>query len=130
MASEDELRATYKVLKRLTNFIAEIVQDPDDDQTLNQRPRRESRRKREFTPIDMSYDAAYDYLYANGLITPIGPIREPEPEKRSPSWNPNTYCKYHQRKGHSIKQCWTLKHLIQDLIDSNQFHVHFSRQED
>ena len=85
MANKDELRAIYKVLKQLTNLVAEIVKDPDDDQPLNQRPKKDLRKKREFTPIGMSYDAAYDYLHANGLITPIGPIREPKPEKRSPS---------------------------------------------
>ena len=99
MASKDEFRAIYKVLKRLTNLVAEIVKDPNDDQI----PRRESRKKREFTPIGMSYDATFDYLHANGLITPIGTIREPEPEKRSPAWNPNNYCKYRQGKGHSTK---------------------------
>ena len=128
MANKDELRAIYQVLKRLTNLVVEIVKNPNDDQPLNQRPRRESWKKREFTPIGMSYDAAFDYLYANGMITPIGPIRELAMEKHSPSWNPNTYCKYHQRKGHSTEQCWTLKHFIQDLIDSNQLHVHLSRQ--
>ena len=85
MASKDELRAIYQVLKRLTDLVAKIVKDPDDDQPLNQRPKKELRKKREFTPIGMSYDAAYDYLHANGFITLIGPIREPEPEKRSPS---------------------------------------------
>ena len=74
MANKDELRAIYQVLKRLTDLVAEIVNDPNDDQSLNQIPRREPPKKREFTPIDMSYDAAFDYLYANGLITPIGPI--------------------------------------------------------
>ena len=130
MASKDEVRAIYKVLKRMTNLVAEIVKDPDDDQPLNQRPRRDQRKKREFTPIGMSYDAAFDHLHEKGLITPIGPIREPELEKRSQSWNPNIYCKYHQGRGHSTKQCWTLKNLIQDLVNSNQLHVHFSRQED
>ena len=56
---------------------------------LDQRSRKEFRKTREYTPIDISYDAAYDRLYAQGLIPPIGPIREPEPEKRSPNWNPN-----------------------------------------
>ena len=96
MENRDELRAIYKVLKRWTDLVAEIVKDPNDDQPLNQRPMREPRKKREFTPIGMSYDAAFDYLYANGLIIPIRPFREPEQEKRSRSWNPNTYCKYHQ----------------------------------
>ena len=85
---------------------------------MDQRPRKEFRKRREYTPIGMSYDAAYDRLHAQGLITPIGPIREPELEKRSPSWNPDAYYKYHQGRGHSIKSCWTLKNHIQDLIES------------
>ena len=58
---------------------------------LGQGPKKEFRKRREFTPIGMTYDAAYDRLHAQGLITPIGPIREPEPKDRSPSWDPNAY---------------------------------------
>ena len=74
MANKVELRAIYKALKRLTNLVAEIAKDPNNDQPLDQRPRREPRKKRDNTPIGMSYDDAFDYLHVKGLITPIGPI--------------------------------------------------------
>ena len=87
---------------------------------LGQGPKKEFRKRREFTPIGMTYDAAYDRLHAQGLITPIGPIREPEPKDRSPNWDPNAYCKFHQGQGHSTESCWTLKNRIQDLIETSK----------
>ena len=41
--------------------------------------------RKNFTPIGMSYDTSFDRLHAKGLITPIGPIQDPAPEKRLPS---------------------------------------------
>ena len=87
---------------------------------LGQSPKKEFCKRREFTPIGMTYDAAYDRLHAQGLITPIGPIREPEPKDRSPNWDPNAYCKFHQGRGHSTERCWTLKNRIQDLIETSK----------
>ena len=50
MANKDELRAIYQVLKRLTNLVAEIVKDLDDDQPLNQRPKKSCGRKENSHP--------------------------------------------------------------------------------
>ena len=88
--------------------------------TLGQGPKKEFRKRREFTPIGMTYDAAYDRLHAQGLITPIGPIREPEPKDRSPSWDQNAYSKFHQGRGHNTERRWTLKNRIQDLIETSK----------
>src|SRR6185437_8647329 len=49
--------------------------------------------KREFMPIGMTYDAAFDRFHDRGLIKPIGPTKDPTPERRSSRWNPNSYCK-------------------------------------
>ena len=68
--------------------------------------------KREFTPIGISYDDAFDRLHAKGIITPIGPIQDPPLKKRLPSWNPNEHCKYHQGRGHATKSCLKLKEDI------------------
>src|SRR6187397_1198571 len=46
---------------------------------------------RNFTPIGMSYDTAFDRLNAKGLITPIRPFGDPPAEKRSANWNPNAH---------------------------------------
>src|SRR6187397_1179901 len=76
--------------------------------------------RRNFTPIGMSYDTAFDRLHAKGLITPIGPFGDPPVKRRTASWNPNAHCKYHQGRGHLTENCWKLKEAIQDLIDSNK----------
>ena len=60
--------------------------------------------RRNFTPIGMSYDTAFDRLNAKGLITPIGPFGDPPVEKRSSNWNPNAHCKYHQGRGPSYRE--------------------------
>ena len=81
------------------------------------------KKKRTYTPLGMTYDAAFDRLYGQGLITPIGPFPEPKPEERSAKWNPNAHCKYHQGRGHTTEQCWNLKDVIQDLVDANKLPV-------
>ena len=91
---------------------------------LHQRPNKEFCKRREYTPIGMNYDAAYDRLHAQGLITPIGPIREPELEKRSPSWSPSAFCKYHQGRGHKPKVIGHLKIIFKSLLWATNFLSH------
>src|SRR6185312_8335289 len=50
--------------------------------------------RRNFTPIDMSYDTAFDRLNAKGLITPIRPFGDPPIKNRTANWNPNAHYKY------------------------------------
>ena len=95
----------------------------NDVWAVDNQKHRTARKRREFTPIGMSYDTTFDRLHSRGLVTPIGPIRDPEPEKRSPTWNPNANCKYHQGRGHSTENCWKLKEVIQNLIDTNKLPV-------
>ena len=79
--------------------------------------------RKNFTPIGISYDDAFDRLHPKKLITPIGPIQDPPLEKRVPSWNPNVRCKYHQGRGHATESCWKLKEDIQRLIDNNKLPI-------
>ena len=76
--------------------------------------------RRTLTPIEMSYDIAFDRLCDRNLIKPIGPTEHPAPEKRSSRWNPNSYCKYHRGNGHTTDECFRLQNLIQDLIDTGK----------
>ena len=85
-----------------------------DNQGSKRKPRRE------FTPIVMTYDAAFNRLYDRGLIKPIGPTEDPTPENRSSRWNPNSYCKYNRGNGHTTDECYRFQNLIQDLIEANK----------
>ncbi|KAL2900513.1 Activity-regulated cytoskeleton-associated protein [Bienertia sinuspersici] len=60
---------------------------------------------------------------SKGAISPIGPTADPPAERRSPKWDLNKYCKYHQGKGHTIEECWTLKNKQQDMVESGQLPV-------
>ncbi|XP_021727173.1 uncharacterized protein LOC110694306 [Chenopodium quinoa] len=102
------------------NFINNV--DADEILALDKDTSKTKKPRREFTPIGISYNVAFDRLYDWGLIKPIGPTEDPAPEKRSSRWNPNSYCKYHRGNGHTTDECYRLQNLIQDLIDANNFH--------
>jgi hypothetical protein len=45
-------------------------------------------------------------------------IKSYEPTLFKPYWwKEDEYCEYHQGKGQKIARCWTLKNIIQDLIE-------------
>ncbi|KAL2900276.1 Activity-regulated cytoskeleton-associated protein [Bienertia sinuspersici] len=79
--------------------------------------------RREYTPLGMTYTQAFDRLKSKGSLSPIGPTADPAAERRSPRWDPNKYCKYHQGKGHTTEECWTLKNKLQDMVESGQLPV-------
>ncbi|KAL2930287.1 Activity-regulated cytoskeleton-associated protein [Bienertia sinuspersici] len=81
------------------------------------------RPRREYTPLGMTYTQAFDRLKSKGALSPIGPTADPPAERRSPRWDPNKYCKYHQGKGHNTEECWTLKNKLQDMVESGQLPV-------
>ncbi|KAL2922870.1 Activity-regulated cytoskeleton-associated protein [Bienertia sinuspersici] len=81
------------------------------------------RPRREYTPLGMTYTQAFDRLKSKGALSPIGPTADPPTERRSPRWDPNKYCKYHQGKGHTTEECWTLKNKLQDMVESGQLPV-------
>ena len=71
----------------------------------------------------MTYNEAFDCFHDQGLIHSIGPSQGPPSEKRSPNWDPNSYCRYHKGRGHTTEKCLALKDRVQDFIDSNLLHV-------
>ncbi|KAL2942766.1 GMP synthase [glutamine-hydrolyzing] [Bienertia sinuspersici] len=87
----------------------------DAVETTRAPPRRP---RREYTPLGMTYTQAFDRLKSKGALSPIGPTADPPAERRSPRWDPNKYCKYHQGKGHTAEECWTLKNKLQDMVES------------
>ncbi|KAL2897653.1 Vacuolar membrane protease [Bienertia sinuspersici] len=92
----------------------------DAVETTRAPPRRP---RREYTPLGMTYTQAFDRLKSKGALSPIGPTADPPAERRSPRWDPNKYCKYHQGKGHTTEECWTLKNKLQDMVESGQLPV-------
>ncbi|KAK9682792.1 hypothetical protein RND81_10G096600 [Saponaria officinalis] len=79
-----------------------------------------SKPKRTFDPLFMTYKQALDRLVKEGFITLPPPTPEPPVDKRSPRWDGSAYCHFHQGKGHSTEECFKLKHIIQDMIDSEK----------
>ncbi|KAL2930840.1 Glutamate--tRNA ligase [Bienertia sinuspersici] len=84
---------------------------------------RSKRKRRQYTPLGMSQEQAFDYLTTEGVLEPIGPTPDPMPHRRTKWWNANKYCRYHRGNGHSTEKCFKLKDRIQDLIDSGSFHI-------
>ncbi|RDX83625.1 hypothetical protein CR513_35435, partial [Mucuna pruriens] len=75
-----------------------------------------SRFRRTFTPIPMTYMALFHQLLQKRMITtaPSKPLEPPYPQ----SYDPNAKCEYHEKGlGHTIENCWALKHRIQDLLE-------------
>ena len=40
------------------------------------------------------------------------------------SFDPKAFCQYHHQNGHDTEKCYSLKHKVWDLIDSNPLFVH------
>ena len=81
----------------------------------------EPRSRRNYSEIGMNLSQTLKRLVKSGHLNPIGPIEEPA--VKGPSWNENTYCEYHQGKGHDTNGCNALRHAIQDLIDDGTIPV-------
>ncbi|KAK9671904.1 hypothetical protein RND81_12G063200 [Saponaria officinalis] len=79
-----------------------------------------SKPKRTFDPLFMTYKQALERLIKEEFITLPAPTPEPPVDKRSPRWDGSAHCHYHQGKGHSTKECFKRKHIIQDMIDSGK----------
>ncbi|RDX85483.1 hypothetical protein CR513_33322, partial [Mucuna pruriens] len=77
---------------------------------------RTSRFRRTFTPIPMTYTTLFHQLLQKRMITtaPPKPLEPPYPR----SYDSNAKCEYHEGgPGHTTKNCWALKHRIQDLLE-------------
>ncbi|RDX90078.1 hypothetical protein CR513_28098, partial [Mucuna pruriens] len=77
---------------------------------------RTSRFRRTFTPIPMTYTALFHQLLQKRMImtAPPKPLEPPYPR----SYDPNAKCEYHEGgPGHTMENCWALKHRIQDLLE-------------
>ncbi|XP_070006112.1 uncharacterized protein [Nicotiana sylvestris] len=85
-----------------------------NDPQYNPRPR-EYFRKNQFTPIGESYSSLFQKLIRLDLLQPVAPNR---PNLESHSHRANAICEYLSRAvGHSTEDCWTLKRVVEDLIE-------------
>ncbi|RDY06280.1 hypothetical protein CR513_09765, partial [Mucuna pruriens] len=79
-------------------------------------PPNPSRLRRIFTPIPMTYTTLFHQLLQKHMITTAQakPLELPYPR----SYDPNSKCDYHEgAPGHTMENCWVLKHRVQDLIE-------------
>lgn len=91
---------------------------PATDQIVRVNQQRQfNRRNRVFTPLAITIAEAYNRLLAAGKVTPVP--AQPPPNPLPINYNPDQKCIYHSGQvGHDIESCYTLKHRIQDLIES------------
>ncbi|RVX05168.1 hypothetical protein CK203_020244 [Vitis vinifera] len=64
----------------------------------------------------MPLDRAFERLRATGFLTPLAP--RPPPSILPPRFRTHEFCAFHQMVGHRTDYCASLRHTIQDLIDS------------
>lgn len=61
-------------------------------------------------------------LLADNIISfPL--IRSPDFEPKPKWWRENEFCDFHRGKGHKTNNCFSLKHTIQDLINSGDITI-------
>ena len=93
--------------------------DPNQTEPVNEvttQINRPQSRRRKFSQLSAPLPLVYEELLMAGFLKPLQPT--PPPQNPPPSYNPNTFCIYHQTPGHPTKRCQRLRHKIQDLIDN------------
>ena len=62
------------------------------------------------------------FLTANMItLPPIQPLLPTTMASRS--FDPKAFCQYHHQNGHDIEKFYSLKHKVQDLINSNALSI-------
>ena len=73
------------------------------------------RSARQFTQLGMPLTRAFQRLVDGGLIDPLPP--RPPLQPTPTGFRTDLHYAYHQRAGHDMDSCVSLRHAIQDLID-------------
>lgn len=98
---------------------------PSQDQTTNavqnnqqhRGPLRANMPKQTYTPLGEQIKSILKKLLQSNVIK-LPEVKPYETTIFKPTWwNDNDFCEYHRTKGHKTSSCWTLKNLIQDLIE-------------
>lgn len=74
------------------------------------------RRQRTYSDLGMPLDRAFERLRSTGFLVPLAP--RPFPSTMPPRFRAHEFCAFHQMAGHRTDYCASLRHTIQDLIDS------------
>ena len=64
----------------------------------------------------MHLDRAFERLRVTSFLVPLAP--RPPPSTLPPRFRAHEFCAFHQMVGHRTDYCASLRHTIQDLIDS------------
>src|SRR3954470_11408186 len=100
--------------EELKALLAEKEKDQQKEQGVQGKWK--SKPKRSFTLLPMSLSQALQQLINQNLITLLPPYSFPS--NPAPGYKYHARCAYHSNSpSHDTKDCWQLKHKIQDLID-------------
>ncbi|KAJ9699548.1 hypothetical protein PVL29_008238 [Vitis rotundifolia] len=91
-------------------------QRPQTSIPRHEQSRPHRRHQRTYSDLGMPLDRAFERLRATGLLVPLVP--RPLPSTLSPRFRAHEFCAFHQMVGHRTDYCASLRHAIQDLIDS------------
>ena len=100
---------------RKKNYQTRGTQQGSTSQTMEVHVVQQSRR---FSNFNQLRSTVLDRLIQKGLLRPLTNSKPPNPNLSS--FDPKSYCRFHQVAGHSTDSCMCLKHEIQNLIDSEK----------
>lgn len=84
-----------------------------------QKTQRREKPSRKFDQIPILYGQLLQHLFKSALLEPE-PLKPP-PRAYPPGYDKSARCEYHSNSlGHAVEACKTLKHKVQDLIDSKR----------
>ncbi|RVW78758.1 hypothetical protein CK203_059330 [Vitis vinifera] len=91
-------------------------QRPQTSIPRHERSRPHQRRQRTYSDLGMPLDRAFERLRSTGVLVPLAP--RPHPSTLPPRFRAHEFYAFHQMAGHRTDYCASLRHTIQDLIDS------------
>nr|CAN68507.1 hypothetical protein VITISV_011339 [Vitis vinifera] len=94
-------------------------QRPQTSIPRHERSRPHQRRQRTYSDLGMPLDRAFERLRSTGVLVPLAP--RPHPSTLPPRFRAHEFYAFHQMAGHRTDYCASLRHTIQDLIDSGAF---------
>ncbi|XP_010662291.1 uncharacterized protein LOC132252716 [Vitis vinifera] len=91
-------------------------QRPQTSIPRHEQSRPHRRHQRTYSDLGMPLDRAFERLRSTGFLVPLAP--RPFLSALPPRFRAHEFCAFHQMAGHRTDYCASLRHTIQDLIDS------------
>nr|CAN78756.1 hypothetical protein VITISV_001762 [Vitis vinifera] len=91
-------------------------QRPQTSIPRHEQSRPHRRHQMTYSDLGMPLDRAFERLRSTGFLVPLAP--RPLPSTLPPRFRAHEFCAFHQMAGHRTDYCASLRHTIQDLIDS------------